>query len=152
MRPDRIVALCILAFSFAYGVLAWQYPLLPFEKHTPFRPNTVPLGLAAIAMVLSFATLIWPGSSSGLSDDARGWRSFHWHTAASIVLLMVVYAVTISPLGYIGSTSLFLVGAAVTMGERRFYTLAVVALLASFLTWFLVQGLLGVFLRPWPVF
>ena len=152
MRPDRVVALCILAFSVAYGVLAWQYPLLPFEKYTPFKPNTMPLGLAAIAIVLSVATLVWPGGESGVSDDASGWRHFNWRAAAGIVLLMLVYATTIYPLGYIVSTSLFLVGAAIMLGERRFYTLTAVALITAFLTWYLVQGVLGIFLRPWPTF
>ena len=150
IRPDRAVALCLLVFSITYGVLAWQYPLLPFEKQVPFRPNTMPIGLSVVAVVLSFAAVIWPGGESGLSDDAAGWRDFDWSAAAAVIGLMLLYAGTLRPLGYILSTSLFLTCAAAALGERRFKILLPVSLLAAFLTWYLVQEVLGVFLRPWP--
>ena len=151
MRPDRAVALFFLAFSIAYAVLAWDYPLLPFEKRTPFRPNTLPIGLAVVAIILSTAALIAPGGESGLSDEGRGWRSFDWRAAGIMVLLMVLYAASIRAVGYIPSTSLFLISGAVALGERRFYALIPVALSTAAVTWLLVQGVLGVFLSPWPV-
>lgn len=150
MRPDRIVALGFLTFSIGYGVLAWQYPLLPFETRVLFKPNTLPLGLAAAAILLSFAVLIRPGGEEGLSEDADGWRGFDWRSTAAVLVLMLLYAATIRPLGYIPATTLFLVSAAAALGERRFYILIPVSLGAALFTWYLVQEGLGVFLRPTP--
>ena len=152
IRPDRAVALCLLAVSVAYGVLAWQYPLLPFEERTTFKPNTMPLGVAAIAVLLSFAAAVFPGGKSGLSSDADGWRDFDWRAAGGVAAMMLLYAAAIRPLGYLASTSLFLIVSAAVLGERRFYILIPIALSAAFLTWYLVQEVLGVFLRPWPAF
>lgn len=150
MRLDRAIALGFLAFCVGYGVLAWEYPLLPFERHVPFRPNTMPLGLAAVGTILSFAVLIWPGGEEGLSEDADGWRRFDWRAAAAVAGLMILYAGALRPLGYIPATSLFLICAAAVLGERRFKILIPSAAIAALATWWLVQEGLGVFLSPWP--
>ena len=150
IRPDRVVALFILALSVSYGVLSWQYPLLPFEKQVPFRPNTMPLGLSVISVILSLSVLLYPGGESGLSEEAKGWREFDWLSASAIIGLMILYAGTLRPLGYILSTTLFLTCSSATLGERRFSILLPLSLLSSFITWYLVQEVLGVFLRPWP--
>ena len=38
------------------------------------------------------------------------------------------------------------------LGERRFHILIPVALIAAGFIWWLVQEVLGIFLRPWPFF
>jgi|TARA_Y100000031_G_scaffold13439_1_gene14237 putative tricarboxylic transport membrane protein len=150
IRPDRIVALLLIAFSIGYGLLAWNYELLPFEEQMPFKPNTMPVGLAIAGIILAVAVLIFPGGHSGLSSDADGWRRFDWISTGAIFLLMVLYALTLRPLGYVLSTTLFLVLGAIVLGERRFKVLIPVAAITAYGTWYLVQQVLGVFLRPWP--
>jgi putative tricarboxylic transport membrane protein len=152
IRPDRIVALLLLAFSIGYGLLAWNYELLPFEEHMPFKPNTMPIGLAIAGIVLSIAVLISPGGDSGLASNADGWRRFDWISTGAIFLLMLLYALTLRPLGYVPSTTLFLVLGAIALGERRFVILIPIAAITAYGTWYLVQEVLGVFLRPWPQF
>ena len=46
MPLDRIVALVFLVVSVAYGVAAFNYPLLPFERNMAFLPNTLPMALS----------------------------------------------------------------------------------------------------------
>ena len=151
LRPDRLVALCLLAFSLGYGFLAFNYPLLPFERHTAFKPSTMPMGLAVMAVVLSLAVLIKPGGGGdGLSADAAGWRAFDWRACGWLVLLMLLYALTLRPLGYLAATTLFIFLSAVVLGERKFLRLGAIAAFASLLTWYLVQQVLGVFLKPLP--
>jgi|TARA_B100001964_G_C14155606_1_gene564141 putative tricarboxylic transport membrane protein len=150
IRPDRIVALLLIAFSIGYGLLAWNYALLPFEEQMPFKPNTMPVGLAIAGIILAVAVLIFPGGHRGLSSDADGWRRFDWISTGAIFLLMVLYALTLRPLGYVLSTTLFLVLGAIVLGERRFTVLIPVAAITAYGTWYLVQQVLGVFLRPWP--
>jgi len=62
----------------------------------------------------------------------------------------VLYALTLRPLGFVGSTVGFLVLGAVLLGERRFHILIPVAAVAVGSIWYLVQEVLGIFLRPWP--
>lgn len=151
MRPDRIVALFILAFSVGYGYLAWTWPMLPFERFLAFRPDTMPLGLAVIGIVFSLGVLVAPGGhASGLTGDADGWRHFDWWRFFGIVGVMVLYALLLRPLGYVVSTTAFILAGAVILGERRLVVLAPVALIAAFGTWWLVDSALGIFLKPWP--
>ena len=65
---------------------------------------------------------------------------------------MVAYALLLRPIGFVTATTLFLFLGAVTLGERRYVVLVPVAVLAAFLIWYLVQEVLGIFLRPWPWF
>jgi len=70
--------------------------------------------------------------------------------ALGLLALMVAYALTLRPLGFLGSTIGFLVLGAVILGERRFHVLIPVAVIAAGSIWYLVQEVLGIFLRPWP--
>ncbi len=149
VRIDRYIALCLLAFSVGYGYLAWMHPLLPFEVRMPFKPNTMPLGLAAIGILLSGLLLFLP-SSTELEKDADGWQGFAWGQALILVGMMVVYALTLRPLGFIGSTSLFLVAASRLLGETRWIRSVSVALISSTLIWYLVNVVLGIYLVPLP--
>ena len=148
---DRWVALFMLAFSVGYGYLAWVHPLLPFEARMPFKPNTLPLGLAVLGVVFSLATLMFE-SGEALADDVKDWRTFDWKRTAALVGLMVAYALLLRPLGYVPSTSLFLIVGGLVLGERNYALLAFVAIAVSVSTWYLVQQVLGIYLVPWPAF
>ena len=148
---DRWVALFMLAFSVGYGYLAWVHPLLPFEARMPFKPNTLPLGLAVLGVVFSIATLLFE-SGEELADDVKDWRTFDWTRTAALVGLMVAYALLLRPLGYVPSTSLFLIVGGLVLGERNYALLTFVAIAVSVSTWYLVQQVLGIYLVPWPAF
>ncbi len=153
LRPDRLVALAILGFCLGYGYLALDYQLLPFERSMAFKPTTLPVGLAALGVVLSLAVLFAPGGApGGLSSDAAGWRAFDWPRFAGIVVAMAAYAPLLGPLGYIAATVGFLVVGAVILGERRFSVLLPVALAVALGSWALVDRVLGIFMRPLPAF
>lgn len=149
VRIDRYIALCLLAFSIGYGYLAWMHPLLPFEVRMPFKPNTMPLGLAAIGIVLSTLLLLLP-STNELEKDAEGWRGFAWGQALILVGMMVVYAITLRPLGFIASTSLFLIAASRLLGETRWIRSILTAVISASLIWYLVDVVLGIYLVPLP--
>lgn len=151
LNVDRIVALAILAFSVGYGYLAWIHPLLPFEQRMPFKPNTLPLGLAVLGIVFSLATLLFE-SSDELPDEAQGWRQFDWMRMSILVGLMVAYALLLRPLGYIPSTIAFLVIGGMVLGERNKVTLTIVAAIVACGTWYIVQQGLGIYLVPLPAF
>ena len=65
---------------------------------------------------------------------------------------MAGYAFALRPVGFIASTILFLTLAAAILGERRLIVLVPVAVVAAVGVWYLVQEVLGIFLRPLPAF
>ena len=72
--------------------------------------------------------------------------------ALALLSLMVAYAVLLRPAGFLVSTTGFLILGAVVLGERKFQYLIPIAVLAAGSVWYLVQVVLGIFLRPWPFF
>ena len=151
VRPDRLIALLLLAFSIGYGMLALDYQLLPFEVRMPFKPNTMPIGLAALGVFFSLAVLIAPGGRpGGLASDADGWRDFDWKRTIGLITLMVVYAMLLRPAGYVVATTGFLAGGSFLLGERRYVVVLSVALIGAFSTWYLVDTVLGIYMKPLP--
>ena len=66
--------------------------------------------------------------------------------------MMVLYALTLRPLGFFISTVGFLTLSAAILGERKFHILIPITTLAAFVIWYLVEQVLGIFLRPLPTF
>ena len=72
--------------------------------------------------------------------------------AILLLVMMVAYALLLRPAGFLLSTSAFLIFGAVVLGERKLIVLVPVAVFAAVFVWYLVQEVLGIFLRPWPFF
>ena len=72
-------------------------------------------------------------------------------SVASLVA-MALYAMALRPIGFIVATALFLSGGSFILGERRYLIMIPIALTGAFAIWYLVQEMLGIFLRPWPWF
>lgn len=156
MVLDRWVALFFLLFSVVYGYGAVTYKLLPFERNMVFLPNTMPMGLAVLGIVLSLALLFAKKPADAKNDGVLGGINFRrlqdyrFGQAIGLVVIMAVYALAIFPIGFVISTTAFLIISSMILGERRFVILLPVSAVGAFVVWFLVQEVLGVFLRPWP--
>lgn len=158
MAADRWIALGFLVFSIAYGWAAWTYPILPFERFNPVKPNTLPIGLAVAGIVLSLIVLLGrrepeakpEGEAAGLTLARL--HHYAWGQALGLIVAMVAYALALRPLGFLLATTLFLGGSSVLLGERRFRLLIPVVLIGTVGIWYLVDEVLGIFLRPWPAF
>jgi len=154
-RLERLVALAFLAFCCGYAWLAWNYPLLPFERHMPFKPNTLPMGLSVLGIILSLAVLLQPGHRDPAEPEAgviaTAGRERNWIHPLSLIVLMVGYALTLRPMGFILTTSAFLIIGSTVLGERKLYILVPVALGTAFTIWYVTQQLLGIYLNPWPL-
>ena len=72
-----------------------------------------------------------------------------WAAKAS---LMLAYALLLRPIGFVTTTTLFLAFGGIILGERRLVILVSISVFTSFVLWYLVQEVLGIFLRPWPWF
>ncbi len=147
LSRDRVGALLMLAFSLGYGALSFRIPLLPFQAEAAFTARTMPQALTVLGAVLSLVLLLKPGGGAFPSSS-----KFRWGGAALLCALMIFYGLGVRPLGFLISTSLFLIGGFVILGERRLWLILAASLPLVILFWALMTQVLGVFIEPWPEF
>ena len=157
---NRWVALGMLAFSSCYGYLALTYRILPFEQFLAMKPNTMPIGLAVAGMICSSVLLVIPNNSSAsegnkvIGSDQKYLESpenYEWGKGIGLLILAVIYALSLRQAGFLIATFLFLSIGGLILGERKVWILLSVSCLASFLVWYLVDEVLSIFMRPWPM-
>ena len=105
-----------------------------------------------IGLFIDGANLYATARSLNLDIDYRKLHEYKLGQAIALLALMVAYALLLRPAGFLLATSGFLIGGSVLLGERRWVTMIVVAAIATFGIWYLVQEVLGIFLRPLPFF
>ena len=159
MALDRWIALVILGICLAYGYAAFftmDAALPPFMKRNPIWPSTFPKVLSVLAILTSLVILLGlekaPQSDKTPDIDYRRLGDYNIGQAIALLLLMVAYALLLRPAGFLLATVGFLTIGAVILGERKFYILIPVAAVATGIVWYLVQVVLGIFLRPFPFF
>jgi len=159
MALDRWIALAFLLVCLVYGYTAFfvmDVGLPPFMRRNPVWPSTFPKVLAVMGIVLSLVIIL--GLEKGADDpkpmeiNYRRLTEYKLGQAVLLLALMVAYALMLRPFGFLLSTALFLTIGAVTLGERRFHILIPIAFIATGGIWYLVQEVLGIFLRPLPWF
>ncbi|MCP5072885.1 MAG: tripartite tricarboxylate transporter TctB family protein [Rhodobacteraceae bacterium] len=155
MALDRWIALVLLGSCLTYGYAAWftmDGNLAPFMKRNPIWPSTFPkvlsvLGIFATAVIL----LGFEKSEPKEADiDYRRLGEYHLGQALMLLALMVIYALCLRPLGFLISTSAFLILGSFFLGERKWHIMVPVALIATLVVWYLVQQVLGIYMRPLP--
>ncbi|WP_294226308.1 tripartite tricarboxylate transporter TctB family protein [uncultured Shimia sp.] len=157
MALDRWIALILLGICMAYGYAAWftmDGSLAPFMKRNPIWPSTFPKVLSLMGMVASLIILLGLEKSEikEAEIDYRRLTEYKLGQAIFLLGLMVAYALLLRPAGFIFSTSGFLILGSFILGERKFHIMVPVSLAATFLVWYLVQEVLGIYLRPLPGF
>ena len=159
MALDRWIALVFLLLCLVYGYSAFfamDAGLPPFMRRNPIWPSTFPKVLAVCGVLVSLVVLL--GFEKGAGEpkpgeiDYRRLMQYDVGRAVVLLLLMAGYAFALRPVGFIASTILFLTLAAAILGERRLIVLVPVAVVAAVGVWYLVQEVLGIFLRPLPGF
>ena len=159
MQLDRWIAFVILCISLIYGYSAFfvmDELLAPFLKRNPIWPSTFPKILSVLAVVTSFIILLKierPVEGNSSSDvDLGELKNYKIKEAITLLGLMVAYALLLRPVGFLLSTISFLSLGGLVLGERKIYILIPITTLATLIIWYLVQGVLGIFLRPLPFF
>lgn len=157
MALDRWIALILLGICLAYGYAAWftmDGDLAPFMRRNPIWPSTFPKGLSILGIVASTIILLGLEKSEPKEAeiDYRRLGEYHLGQALFLLALMVAYALCLRPLGFLFSTSAFLILGTFILGERKWILMFAVALIATFIVWYLVQEVLGIYLRPLPGF
>jgi putative tricarboxylic transport membrane protein len=161
MALDRWIALIFIAFCCIYGYAAFftmDQLLPPFMQRNPVWPSTFPKVLAVLGVIVGLIVLLGlekPAKDAEPSAVDINWRRLHDYNLGQALMLlglMVVYALALRPAGFLLATTLFLAGGSVILGERRWFTMILTAVIASVAVWYLVQEVLGIFLRPLPFF
>jgi len=160
MTLERAIGGIFLLLCLIYGYTAFvsmEAGLLPFELNMTFLPNTMPKWLSILGAIVGLVVVIQSGPKANSEIDAseidyRNLRQYKLGQAVLLLSLMVAYALLLRPIGFLTATTLFLAGGSVILGERKFIMLIPIAVATAFLIWYLVQEMLGIFLRPWPWF
>jgi len=155
MALDRWIGLILLGICLIYGYTAWftmDADLAPFMRRNPIWPSTFPKVLSVLGVVC--ALVIVMGLEKGEAEtgdiDYRRLWEYNLGQAALLLALMVAYALLLRPAGFLISTAGFLIAGSVILGERRWITMIVIAGIAAGAIWYLVQEVLGIYMRPLP--
>lgn len=158
MALDKWIAVVFLVIALVYGYTAFTYPLLPFERYMVFLPNTMPMVLSGLGILLSLIIILTSrkaadGGGEALDGiDISLLRNGKVGQALGLIVAMVLYALALRPVGFIASTTLFLFATGWILGERKLHVMILSALVGAGVIWWLVQEALGIFLRPLPWF
>ncbi len=157
MALDRWIALVLLGICLAYGYTAWftmDASLAPFMKRNPIWPSTFPKVLSVLGIIATMVVLlgIEKGDTKEADIDYRRLGEYHLGQALMLLALMAIYALCLRPVGFLISTSAFLILGSYILGERKWHIMVPVALIATLAVWYLVQQVLGIYMRPLPGF
>ncbi len=157
MALERWIALIFLGVCIAYGYTAWfvmDANLAPFMRRNPIWPSTFPKVLSILGLIAGLFILFGaekPGQKNP-EIDYRRLTEYNLGQAVLLLGLMVIYALSLRPVGFLLSTSAFLILGPLILGERRWHIMVPVALVAAGCVWYLVQEVLGIYMRPLPGF
>ncbi|MBF4258061.1 tripartite tricarboxylate transporter TctB family protein [Vibrio anguillarum] len=112
---DRVGALIFLVLSLCYGYQTTQIPMFPGDEYEPFNAQTLPtlLTYAGIGLSLLMLVLGQPDKQSGAV------LHFNWKLLIGFLVLMALYGLGLTYLGFVLATSFFLLSGFYILGERR---------------------------------
>ncbi|GIT85464.1 MULTISPECIES: tripartite tricarboxylate transporter TctB family protein [Roseobacter] len=157
MALDRWIGLVLLGVCLVYGYTAWftmDGGLAPFMQRNPIWPSTFPKVLSIMGIIASLIIVLgFEKGEAKIGDiDYRKLWEYNLGQALLLLALMAAYALLLRPAGFLISTSGFLILGSVILGERRILLTLIIAAVATGIVWYLVQVVLGIFLRPLPLF
>lgn len=156
MALDRWIALVLLGICLVYGYTAWftmDGNLAPFMRRNPIWPSTFPKVLSVFGILACLVILLGveKGEEKIGKIDYRRLGDYFVGQAVLMLALMVVYALLLRPAGFMASTIGFVVIGAFILGERKWLTMILAAVIVAYVVWLLVQVVLGIYLVPLPV-
>tara|TARA_B100000085_G_scaffold186739_1_gene170725 strand:+ start:163 stop:570 length:408 start_codon:yes stop_codon:yes gene_type:complete len=128
--------------------------LPPFMQRNPIWPSTFPKILGVLSILVSAMIVLGFEKNKDSKDiteiDYRRLLDYNLGQAVFLIIMMAAYAISLRPLGFFISTITFLTISAFALGERKVFRLFFITAMASFIIWYLVEQVLGIYLRPLP--
>ena len=148
ITKERIGALFFLLLSIVYGYLATGIRLYPGDELDPMTARTLPLLLSAMGIVFSLVLLV----TGGHEPLNRRALALNWKPVILLMLLSLGYGLALDWLGFLLSTTVFLMGGFRILGEKRLKILLLVAVPFVFIFWFGLTQMLDIYLAPGRIF
>ena len=138
----KIISLLFFIFSAFYLYTAYQIRVFSFDENAAFNAKTFPIYLGYFGMFIAALKIILPEKASEEVDQ----KFLNYKKTLVLVLIMVIYGLTIRPVGFFLSTSLFLLSSYYFLGERRWLRMFMLSFPFVAIFMFLVHGLLDIYL------
>lgn len=148
LSKERIGALFFLVLSITYGFYGSEIRLYPGDELEPMTARTLPYVIALLGIGLSLFLLI---TGKGQNEEAQA-ENNEWTPVVLLIVLTLLYGASVDWLGFIVSTTLFLMGGFWILGERRWKILLQVPLPFVLVFWFGLTQLLDIYLAPGRLF
>ncbi len=151
IHKEKVGAFLFLIFSIAYGMATFQIHQMFYAEDGAFNARTLPFALCVFGIVVSLAILVLPpvSGSDGMDNSfGAALKGLEWKNVFLLSVLMVFYGLTIQVLGFIISTTIFLMVGFRILGERRVKYLVLVSLPLVLGFWLIMTKLLEVYLAP----
>ncbi|WP_421272143.1 tripartite tricarboxylate transporter TctB family protein [Aeromonas taiwanensis] len=146
LTKERFGGLLFLLLSLAYGYHATQIPGYPGDEYEPFTASTLPYALAGVGIALSLLLMASPGGEP-LQKESGNWR-----LVFAFLVLMIIYGVALTWLGFLVATTLFLIVGIRLMGEPSLAFACKVSVPFTLIFWALLTKGLNVYLEPGRLF
>jgi putative tricarboxylic transport membrane protein len=152
-NPEKIGALFYLAVSIAYGVYTFKIPLTLLSQKETFNARTMPFILSILGALLSLLIIILPSAEKKKTETVKMiFNGLDWRRTGWMILLMTIYALAVTWLGFILSSIIFLISGFYILGECRIMMLLAASIPLVFVIWFLMYIILGMYIAPGEIF
>ncbi len=138
----KIISLLFFIFSAFYLYTAYQIRVFSFDENAAFNAKTFPIYLGYFGMFIAGLKIVLPEKTSEEVDQ----KFLNYKKTLILILIMVAYGLTIRPVGFFLSTSLFLILSYYFLGERRWLRMFMLSFPFVAIFMFLVHGLLDIYL------
>ena len=138
----KIISLLFFIFSAFYLYTAYQIRVFSFDENAAFNAKTFPIYLGYFGMFIAGLKIALPEKTSEEVDQ----QFLNYKKTLVLVLIMVIYGLTIRPVGFFLSTSLFLLSSYYFLGERRWLRMFMLSFPFVAIFMFLIHGLLDIYL------
>ena len=138
----KIISLLFFIFSAFYLYTEYQIRVFSFDENAAFNAKTFPIYLGYFGMFIAALKIVLPEKASEEVDQ----KFLNYKKTLVLVLIMVIYGLTIRPVGFFLSTSLFLLSSYYFLGERRWLRMFMLSFPFVAIFMFLIHGLLDIYL------
>ncbi|MEH6403764.1 MAG: tripartite tricarboxylate transporter TctB family protein [Sneathiella sp.] len=153
ITKDKAGAFAFLVLALAYGLNIGDIPMLPGDEDEPFNAKTMPIFLAWFMGGVSFLMLVTRSTNENGSDPVvAAFTGLQWGKTAQLLGLMIFYGFTITFLGFIPATILFILGGLWILEERRLKVLLLTSIPLTVIFWYILSQLLGIYLTHGELF
>ena len=143
ITASKIISLLFFIFSGFYLHTAYQIQVFAFDEGAAFNARTFPIYLGFAGLFFSGLFVILPETNPSSVDL----KVLDYKKTLGLVILMILYGITILKAGFFLSTSIFLVGSYIILGERNWIWIFILSFPFVAIFMYLLHGLLNIYLR-----